>query len=1517
MQNCLRPFLGRLLAACLVVAAWAAAPLFGEEAKEDPNLKRGRILYKSAKYNEAITELRTALRRNPRDGEALLWIGKSHARISEWEKAEEHLKQAVQIVPDSEDGYSELTNAYLELDGRARARGDLDGARGHLEKAESAAKTLLQRQPKMKESYELLVRLAKHKADIFKEANQPDKERDMHEEALAYCEKVLEKDPNDISTHLDRIRTLFGLRRFKDTERRCNEVLKINPQLHEPKLIIAQVRRADGDNDGAMKMLSDVITQKPTQIEARLRRAEIYLDQAKYEEALADANEVIRLTNKNPYANFLRGYVYMQLKKLDTAIQELQFAATGMPKHLPAHYWLARCLLLKDRTREAIDELNVVVKIDPRFTVARLSLAAAHLQGGYHDGAVATLVDALHFDSKNVEVFRLLGVAYLHKGENERAEAMFKKMLEIDPEAARGHQPLAGIMLAKGKVDEAIAHCRTALEVEPRNVDVHFLLGLAYMRRQRFDGAKAEFEHVLRLREKHPGARMNLAAVHIKLRELDLAQEQYQRCTEEDPTLAKPRYALARLFLIQKKFDKAEAELTHLLKNEKERASVHVAMAELHIARGDKEKAIQEAKAALSIDAKLLDARVFLARLYMSDQNWSGALAEFEAALRDNAKFAAAYEAAVIQVYLGRYDEALKLFEKAVQNDVAPPSSLAGAAAALQLQGDHRAALASISQADTQKPQDPLIALQTLNIYLGQGDAANAKTLLRQATYVPELIRDAYLSFLENFAEDKAKSRAVSDALTRIIFFGARGWHEQAEEACNLLVKLAPDNTFAYNVMANVYLASGKPEKEVATLRRLIEVAPKDHRHRVRLGKHLADLGQFQEARKEFELAALAEPKSIEPLLQLGAYYLRLAQYDLASQQAEKALKIEETNPRALALLASCQMADGKRDAARATLSRATEAKGAGQAELRVELAKMDLLDGKVDKAIAQIEEALKTDPKSLRVRMALGDAYRRKGKLHEAIEQFREVLTLDATYAPALVALSRAYRDTGRLDMALEKCEEAVEINPSAVEGRFELADIRLAQRKFDEAIAEYTRVLKERPNDFRARLGIAYALFESGDRQTPLAQLTELLAQSPTLAPARGMLVAFHKRLGDIDKAQAELERLVSGPGAEPAAAFDLAVLYVHKDRLDAALGLADQLLKAREKEPAFLVLRGTVLQLKGRLPDALEAFNQAVSPNPKNARLASLLANAYVAAGKAAEARKAIDSVDLGAELQGAYRKLIESLSAGGDELRLAANALNQAALYADAAWFTLARDQYERTLKALPGNLAVLHLLAGIHEQMRDRPKCIETYQRMLQASPDYEPALQRLAMLHLADKNLEAAATIYRTLLAKKRDDVGLQLGLAIVLQRQRKTPEAVDLYKRILKQDPNSTIAYNNLAWVYATETKDLKSAEELITKALALADAESAAGASIRDTAGWIYYLTERYDKALEFLRQAIEGMPGSAEVHYHLGMVYFKRNLRASAVRHLLAALRLEPEFEHKDEINKALDRIRQRKP
>ncbi|MBM4032820.1 MAG: tetratricopeptide repeat protein [Planctomycetes bacterium] len=262
-----------------------------------------------------------------------------------------------------------------------------------LEKADGAAKALLRLPLHQVQSYEVFVRLAVCKAERFREAKQPEKEREMYEEALGYCEKVIELAPRDFLYAIDRGGILFDLRRFREADRACYGVLKTLPELYEPRLILAEVQRAQGDYEAAIKTLSDILDGKNGNVGAELRRAERHLGLQKYDEALAEANEALRLTDKNPYANYIRGCVYMQIRKLDEAIAEFRIAAAGMRK---------------ESLDAAKTQFEEVVKLRGRHVAARLRLAEIHTRQGQYDKAQAELEKLLTLDTDKAKVHRAL-----------------------------------------------------------------------------------------------------------------------------------------------------------------------------------------------------------------------------------------------------------------------------------------------------------------------------------------------------------------------------------------------------------------------------------------------------------------------------------------------------------------------------------------------------------------------------------------------------------------------------------------------------------------------------------------------------------------------------------------------------------------------------------------------------------------------------------------------------------------------------------------------------------------------------------------------------------------------------------------------------------------------------------------------------------------------------------------------------------------------------------------------------
>ena len=166
-------------------------------------------------------------------------------------------------------------------------------------------------------------------------------------------------------------------------------------------------------------------------------------------------------------------------------------------------------------------------------------------------------------------------------------------------------------------------------------------------------------------------------------------------------------------------------------------------------------------------------------------------------------------------------------------------------------------------------------------------------------------------------------------------------------------------------------------------------------------------------------------------------------------------------------------------------------------------------------------------------------------------------------------------------------------------------------------------------------------------------------------------------------------------------------------------------------------------------------------------------------------------------------------------------------------------------------------------------------------------------------------------------IAADPENIALQVRLAITLSSHKRTKEAIALYQEIIKKAPKVHIAYNNLAWIYITETKDLKKAEPLAMKALELAPADPAESSATLDTVAWLYYLTDRVPKALPLAQKAVTGESDNAELRYHLGMIYHKLKQNDKAAEELKMALKLDAKIPHKDEIEKVLKAITPEKP
>jgi len=166
------------------------------------------------------------------------------------------------------------------------------------------------------------------------------------------------------------------------------------------------------------------------------------------------------------------------------------------PPHARAHRNLAAELKLANRPDEEIVHLRAAVKDLPEIrNVLGLELLALDRNAE----AVDELQIYVRDDPRDADALSNLGNALAALGRNDEALQAFQRAVAIDPSNGLSQRNLALQYMQQNDFDNAVAHARDAARLTPNDPAAHNLLGLALIGQQKVDDAIAEFRASLAL----------------------------------------------------------------------------------------------------------------------------------------------------------------------------------------------------------------------------------------------------------------------------------------------------------------------------------------------------------------------------------------------------------------------------------------------------------------------------------------------------------------------------------------------------------------------------------------------------------------------------------------------------------------------------------------------------------------------------------------------------------------------------------------------------------------------------------------------------------------------------------------------------------------------------------------------------------------------------------------------------------------------------------------------------------
>jgi tetratricopeptide (TPR) repeat protein len=140
------------------------------------------------------------------------------------------------------------------------------------------------------------------------------------------------------------------------------------------------------------------------------------------------------------------------------------------------------------------------------------------------------------------------------------------------------------------------------------------------------------------------------------------------------------------------------------------------------------------------------------------------------------------------------------------------------------------------------------------------------------------------------------------------------------------------------------------------------------------------------------------------------------------------------------------------------------------QAIAYVNRGRVSLLQGELDRAFEDLNEAIRLDPENAHAFAFRADVYQRHGAYEHAWADLDQAIRLDPDLALAYALRGQIYADQGKLDDALADLNEAVHLDPTSADAYAFRAVVHEATGRASRAMADAEAALAREPDHRQA---------------------------------------------------------------------------------------------------------------------------------------------------------------------------------------------------------------------------------------------------------------------------------------------------------------------------------------------------------------------------------------------------------------------------------------------------------------
>lgn len=860
-------------------------------------------------------------------------------------------------------------------------------------------------------------------------------------------------------------------------------------------------------------------------------------------------------------------------------------------------------------------------------------------------GAIIQLKNALQVDKNFLPVHLLLGKALLEQNQPNAAEAALQEALRLGASREEVVVPLARALEASGKARQLLDDERFAEKDLSASTRFELLMLKAGAADDLGDGRVAMqlLEKARALDATSMQTWLAEARLRIRTRQFPEALAAVNKALELAPGKAEPLYVRGSLAHTQGDLKGALSHYDKALQDNPEFVEALVSRAGLLLDLNRPTDVRKDLDALLKVDPK--DPRgAYLASLLAEREGRAAdakaELAKVTALLSPIPVEALRYRPQLLMLGglahfgLDETEKAKPYLEGVLRSQPGSPAAKLLAQIHVK-QGNFDRAIEALDAYLRQHPLDSQATLLLASAHSAQGRHTRAVVILRAAIQQrprPELQHALGMALM--------RSGQFAGALTEL-------------EAAH---KANPRSSAIGTSLAALYLQLGRAA-EAAKVAELANAAQRDQPGLLfLLGKARAEAGDAKGARTALEAAIKADPRFVDPVVELARLELRTGAAASAKSRITAALERAPKHPELLSLVGQLMVGEGRLDEAQRWFEKADDHSAAGMTDHGMRLVEFHLAYGQVDRAreafkrvTAKVPDAPRVLVQQARIELAADDARAAKSTLSRAstgassdagllvaiaelqlaaqdapgaVHSAGKALKEQPQYVGAQVVLARAELAQGDLAAAEQRARELTSKLPKAGVGHSLLGEIALARKQDAGALAAFRRA--HELDRSQSTLLQVFGLLVRSQPAESIRLAEQWVKQRPADAVVWRALADAHARAADWNAARRSYEAVLKIRPDDAEAMNNLThVLLAQKDP-PGAVKMAERALALKPTAAHIIGTLGWAAHKAGQNDRALQHLRDARLRDPESGQTRYYLGATLAAMGRIGEAK-----------------------------------------------------------------------------------------------------------------------------------------------------------------------------------------------------------------------------------------------------------------------------------------------------